>query len=168
MALIKQETSMDLSIGDSKITVELILHGSYQMECSFNLGFQAYRFNITKWSKNGFANFFRKFHKFCDHRDASIYGKLDDDENIDASSDQRKNCIYQATRDVFATISKIVQYHQRSIIEYSIWFRESAPKDTDLYSDYITLIAAHCILHSNLMVAKIQYEDVRFQEADMF
>jgi len=153
---------VDAQLMESKFTADVEIRGSYQVAVSFDWCSRSYRFMITRWSANGFNGFISRFHQHCP-RDPKVFGTCSVEQGLQASTEQKLLCVYQATADVFRTIDLIASKHRRSLLEYAIWFKHAARVDMGTYRDYITTLACDAIIECNLMAPNVNYEDVRFQ-----
>ena len=70
------------------------------------------------------------------------------------------NIIEQACKDVMSCLCMISSVHQRSILEYCVWYRENHNLDT--YSEYITKVASHCVVHNDFMAPNQTWTLVEF------
>ena len=74
------------------------------------------------------------------------------------------NIVKQAMMDVLETVNLIYLRHKRSMLDYAVWYQENM-QSTSTYEDFITLVAAHCIVHANLIAPDVDWtqEMVQFQ-----
>ncbi len=146
----------------SPFNVDLDIRGTYNVTASFVWLGNAYRFSVSKWSGQGFSGFVAKFHAHC-IRDPKLFGVWDMENGMrEINTEQRLNCVFEATSDVFKTIDLICTHHRRSLLEYATWFITKARVDTSVYSDFITQIACEAIIETNLMAPNVIWEDIRF------
>lgn len=81
------------------------------------------------------------------------------------NSKQKLHVILHAARDVLTTIDMIYDAHGRGIVDYCIWYRE-AHESVETYAKYITVVACHCVVHSELLAPQITWKLVTFPEAE--
>ena len=134
---------------------------------SFNPIWDAILFEISSRQGRGFrkiVEYFRsvsmtrnavKFVVVIEKDDGSkdFLGDLDDvTQNADGSytletdaqvlsQDQKIDTIQQGCEDIMASFNSIGQVHQRSILEYCIWYRVIHRSDT--YGSFITMMTCH-------------------------
>eukprot|EP00798_Chlamydomonas_sp_ICE-L_P006050 gene6050-biopygen1164 len=72
------------------------------------------------------------------------YGSLTVDDSgvptFNMTTAQKVNAVIQGAKDVMACVDEIGTRHQRSVLDYAVWYRE---KHTcwDTYENYITMLA---------------------------
>lgn len=134
--------------------------------CTFNYLRHNYTFDLSSWSGRGQQAFLVLF--LGTYNDAQTYGSLTPDGGLTMTKQQKIACYRRATRDVLKTVADITERHQRSVIDYAMWYRERVqPPDehanpTEAYAHYITRLACHCIVHSEFMYGAVNYDLVRF------
>ena len=141
-----------------------------------------YSFVISSWQGRGFRKFIEHFHSVAMTRNVIKFGvmiekddgtkdflrNLDDiTQNADGSytmgpnaqvmtQDQKINMIQQGCEDIMACFNSIGQVHQRSILEYCIWYSENHSKDT--YGSFITMMTSHAVIDSNFTAPGITWQ----------
>jgi hypothetical protein len=78
--------------------------------------------------------------------------------------EHRVAAVVQACKDVIHTLDRILAAYERSVLDYACWYREKHP-ETDTYSQLITLVCCHCIVHSDFLAPNLNYELVVFEGA---
>jgi hypothetical protein len=170
----------------NNIPIAFSIQNTYNAAIDFTLFAIPYTFTIDRWAKRGLAEYLRHFH---DHapKDAAIYGYrvvdvdgaetiYEDDSSITDNGDgtftvgptakaisqaQKLNCIEQGCRDIIVCLGQIGAAHQRSMLEYAVWYRENHPTPAS-YRAFITLITCHNIVQNNFMTPNVNWTVVEF------
>lgn len=154
---------LDVNLLGAPTHVQITVTQSYAATINFTLFGKPYTFTITKWQARGQANFIRLFYSLP--RDANVFGApMFNDEGMlvqAPSVRQKTQAIIQACQDVLACVNAIFHRHGRSLLDYAVWYRERHPEE-DTYSQYITKITAHCIVHADLLAPNVAWELVLF------
>ena len=169
------------------IHMSIEIESMFNATIVFTLFGMPYSFVISSWQGRGFRKFIEHFHSVAMSRNAikfgvmiekddgtkDFLGNLDDvTQNADGTytmgpnskvmtQDQKINMIQQGCEDIMACLNLIGQVHQRSILEYCIWYRENHNKDTT-YGSFITMMTCHAVTHSNFMAPGITWQLVEF------
>lgn len=134
-----------------EVTLDFVLHGT------------PYTFNITKWRSSGMAKFIRLFYSRA--RDVAKFGQptyTDEGELVTSpTSEQKTMAVLQASYDILQCVDLIMTKYKSSVLDYASWYRESH-KEEDTYSDYVTKLACHFIVHTNMLAPNIAWEVVKF------
>ena len=151
----------------SPIRVDVEVSKSWRTVVDFSLLGVAYTFSIDAWRSKRFTPFVQLFHDRTNGqiRDPGEYGRIaTDDEglvNVEMTHQQKLKCVLAATRDVMACLDKIGTHHQRSVLDYAVWYRDKHPERTT-YSELITLTTCHCIVHTDFLAPNQRWELVQF------
>lgn len=110
---------------DNWAHVDVLVHMNCKMKAMFTLLGRSYEFNLTKWSGNGRLSFLQLF--LTHYTSPSMNcGSIQDNEEgfpvVSATKEQWVNVMKKAVVDVFACLSKLIQYAGRSIIDYAAGF----------------------------------------------
>jgi hypothetical protein len=154
---------MTTQIGGIFARASISVFMNYAANIDFVVHGKPYTFSVTKWSRNGMANFMRLF--FSLPRDTAVFGRLVLDEAGEAVSvpntAQKTAAVIQACKEMLHTVGLFLENHGRAILDYAVWYRENHSEE-DTYAQYITKIAAHCVVHSNFMAPSVQWPLVLF------
>lgn len=168
------------------IPVNVNIENTYRATIDFTLLNTPYTFTIETWARRGLAGFLTLYHAFTP-RDITTYGlRIEDtagvvnfyENNTDIVQQpdgsfvvgvaaramtvaQKLNCVEQGCRDIVTCLGQIGYTHQRSMLEYAVWYRENHPSPTT-YSQFITLVTCHCILHNDFMASNVSWGIVEF------
>lgn len=168
------------------VPINISIENNFRSTIDFTLFGFTYTFTIEKWAGRGFNTFFQHFHA-VPGRDVSQFGVMTEDAsgaklffenhtgltvNVDGSYTaagparaltmaQKLNAIERACGDVITCLNKIGAGHQRSMLEYCIWYREHHLVPVD-YSQYITLVTAHNVVHTEFMAPNVNWAVVQF------
>lgn len=157
-------------LSDNDVRFDYTVYQDYAMVVSFTLRSKAYSFNLTRWKgARAQFKFLDSFHSFM-VRDETMFGSRiveEDGIRFDMSVEQRINAVVQGAIDVIFTLNKIVHAFERSVLDYAVWYREKRPQ-TDTYSQLITLMCCHSIVHSDFMAPGIAYPLVQFADEEEF
>lgn len=155
--------SMSLLLGGVACVVNFKVAHSYAVTADFLLHGKPYTFNFTKWRSNGMARFLRTFYSMP--RNAALFGTVTIDDEGELTSapnlSQKIEAVIQAATDVFSCVDSIMKVHGHGVLDYAIWYREHYTKE-DTYIDYITKMACHAIVHSNVVAPSVTWELVKF------
>ena len=148
----------------ARIAVELTIYSSYITTIDLTLHGQPYTFSATRWCGQGFLGFQKRFHAHCP-RDEHIFGPfLLDAEGAPRSTKtlaHKLAIVVQACEDVLSCVHKICVVQGRGILDYAVWYRERHPQE-GTYSEFITRLACHFIVHTNFLAPGVAYELVQF------
>lgn len=159
--------SLDLicPIMGSSVNVKATIRASYEASLEFNISGTPYSFNITRWSRRGFAKFADLFFKYSE-RDAAQFGGCEESGEgvvtLNMTTEQKLNAVTQGIKDIMACLNSIVSAHQRSVLDYAVWYRERFPEYYDSYESYITLATCNCIVHTDFLAPNITWTVVKF------
>lgn len=157
-SLLKRQSFTCTLVGNSTpVSVDIMT--SFAATVNFSFLGHPYMFSVTKWSRRGQAQFYSIFHEV--QRDEDLFGTLEADGTVKKTTEQKLNCIVQAIKDVMFCLNIITETHQRSVLDYAVYFREKVPDD-DTYGHYITLITCHCIVHQHFIYPSAQFTVVKF------
>lgn len=168
----------------TQISIEI--DNSYKAEINFTLLGRQYSFTITSWKSRGLQRFLEAFHSKHDTPNSDLYGLMVQkangleflEDNSDVSfnadgiaivgpnckpmtTDNKLNAVEKACRDIMTCLNQIGQEHQRSILEYCVWYRERPLSWT--YPEIITCATANCVVHTNFMSPNVTWTLVEFQ-----
>lgn len=185
LALVARNVQFSGQILGNAIPIDINILNTYKSTIDFTLFGSTYTFTIEKWAKRGLNSFLRLFHSIA--RDAVLYGVMTEDatgnyqfyedytdlhDNGDGTFTagasakaltliQKLNIVEQGCRDVISCLNQIGTMHQRSILEYCVWYREGHPVP-GTYSEYITLVTSHSVVHSDFMAPNVTWSLVEF------
>jgi hypothetical protein len=170
----------------STVPVEISIENSYRASLDFSLFGSVYTFTIERWAKRGLAGFLQLFHTVAD-RDPVLFGIMietpdgtiqfyESDHDILRNPDgtytvgplaramtkvQKLNCIERGCLDIFTCLDQIGGVHQRSILDYCVWYQEGH-KNPTTYHEFITLVTSHSVVHNDLMAPNVKWQLVEF------
>lgn len=154
-------------LGGQDLEFTYTVRGDYSVTLGFTVRGKPYSFNLTRWKgATAQARFLGLFfaHK---PRDAGLFGAevtgQDDLPVYRMTEEQRIAAVVQASKDVIWTLDRITHEFERSVLDYAVWYREKHP-ETNTYSELITLVCCHAIVHSDFMAPNISYPLVQFAE----
>jgi len=163
-----RQFTLDVQLAEVKTHVDVQVEINNITTCNFFYLRHNYTFRITKWSGGGYWSFMEKFLPVyaIDAASRLKYGEVQRDpatgnEQMVQDQDQRVECLMQATKDIFDCLNDIIVKHQRSVVDYALWYREKQ-RDDDTYSHLITLVTCHCIVHSDFMYGNVNFDLVKF------
>jgi hypothetical protein len=185
LALVARNVQFQGEILGTMIPIDIIILNSYKSTIDFTLFGSTYTFTIERWAKRGLNSFLRMFHSIP--RDSALYGVMTEDatgnyqfyedytdlhDNGDGTFTagagakaltliQKLNIIEQGCRDVISCLNQIGTMHQRSILEYCVWYREGHPVP-GTYVEYITLVTSHSVAHNEFMAPNVTWSLVEF------
>eukprot|EP01031_Cornospumella_fuschlensis_P029531 gene29531-35642_t len=170
----------------SIIPISITIENSFKATIDFTLCSSPYSFVVTNWQARGLRKHLEHFHS-VPGRDPVQFGFMieqpdgtqefyESNTGITLNPDgtytiditvakpmtlfQKLNVVEQGCHDVLKCVNMIGEVHRRSILEYCVWFRENRVV-TD-YSSLITMITAHCVVHSEFMAPNITWQVVMF------
>jgi hypothetical protein len=76
------------------------------------------------------------------------------------TASQKLNIIEQACKDITSCLGMIANAHQRSILEYCVWYREN--HDFSTYQSYLTKITSHFVVHEDFMAPDQKWTLIEF------
>ena len=130
---------------------------SWATMLDITLGSETYTFFVHKWSGSGFSNFLRLFLAVYGAK-AAKYGQVDiDNKNLLITPEQKAECVKQACVDIVCCINEFVVKFKGSVLGYATWYCEHH-HEKDTYENYITLLAAHFIVHCNFTAPNVNWE----------
>ena len=145
------------------VPVELRVSSNYSTAIDFTLNGTSYTFQVTRWSGQGFAGFLKHFHEQL--RNEEQFGRYDlSSEGVPLTSktlDQKLAIVLQGCADIINCVLKICQRQGRAILDYAVWYREHH-REEDTYSEYITRLACHFIVHTSFLAPNVTWELVQF------
>lgn len=118
-----------------------------------------YTFNITRWTGKGQAAFAKLFHEFTPRDEAqfgAVVEQADGSVQVNMNVTQKADMVKQGAFDVMDCINTIGESYKRMLLDYAVWHRERYPAPST-YSEYITLCACHCLVHSNFLAPNINF-----------
>ena len=149
---------------DIEIQFRFSVKQDYAVSLEFTMRGKPYSFNLIRWKQKGQSKFLPLFHEHSG-RVLEEFGQIiytDDMMPVfQMTEDQHVAAVLQATKDVLTTLDKIVQHYERSVLDYCVWYRENH-QETGTYSELITLMCCHCVVHSNFLAPNISYEIIKF------
>lgn len=74
---------------------------------------------------------------------------------------QKLNCVEHGCRDFVTCLGQIGTVHQRSMLEYAVWYRELHVNPAT-YEQFITLMTCHCIVLNDFMAPNVLWTVVEF------
>lgn len=186
LATVARNVNCNVLLRGNLIPVDVNIANTYKASIDFSLFGTAYTFTIERWAKRGLNGYLIFFHSFA-ARDTTQFGFktedasgvvnfYEDDTDLVMNADgtftagpgakpmtmfQKLNCIEQGCRDILTCLEQIGSTHQRSMMEYAVWFRETYQTPAD-YSDFITLMTCHSILQNDFMAPSIVWTLVKF------
>ncbi|CAM9998072.1 unnamed protein product, partial [Ectocarpus fasciculatus] len=132
---------------------------TFKATIDFSLFNIPYTFTILSWSRRGLAKYLNLFHEFV-QRDVAQYGLRVEDSTAMTVS-QKLNCVEHGCRDFVTCLGQIGTVHQRSMLEYAVWYRELHVNPAT-YEQFITLMTCHCIVHNDFMAPNVLWTVVEF------
>jgi len=154
--------TLHVTLIGNQVEVEVQIQATYLTILNFTFLTHPYTFQISKWRARGQAKFYTLFHEKV--RNQNEFGCILDDGSVQKTQQQKINTVIQAVREFFHCLDQILRAHQRSVIDYAVWYRERPMADEN-YSTYITLLVCHCIVHTNFMYPSATYELVEYYHA---
>jgi hypothetical protein len=131
---------------------------TYASQIDFTYMRRSYHFYVTKWSGRGLQNFLVHFFNAAP-RDPKVFGVMDEFGEYKSGADLKRNCVAEGCRDIIRCLEKILVVQQGAIIDYAIWYRERVGEPRN-YSQYITKLTCHCIVHEQFMAGTVDYHVV--------
>lgn len=160
MPLSSRQESFSCTLAGNNVQVNVDVElPSFIVNANFWFMGHPYLFRVTKWAGPGQATFTLRFHEVP--RNEQRYGVISDDGTATKTTDQKVNSVLQAVKDVFSCLNTIIETHQRSVLDYAVYFREKVRR-LKTYGDYITLITCHNIVHQDFYFLKEKFNIVRF------
>lgn len=182
---VARKVNFSANVMGNVVPVHVSIENTYKSSIDFTLFGNPYSFVVEKWARRGLTAYLTFFHSFTP-RDMAQFGLRTEDasgavnfyeddtdivQNVDGSYTigpakamtiaQKLNCIERGCRDVISCLGQIGEIHQRSMMEYAVWFRENFQIPSS-YSDFISLVTCHCIVHNDFMVPNIVWTVVKF------
>ena len=151
-----------LSITGSEVRAEVQIFAPDQLVLINISHLFSYQFLVHKWRGRGFATLATLFFLHT-QRDSKLYGTYTHDNlgNLEASpltTQQRDNILLQASVDVLVCLSKIAEAQTKHVHDYALWYIETQEgRETNTYSQYITMITCHCIVDSQFFNSGLEY-----------
>jgi hypothetical protein len=148
------------------VPVSLKVYSTYLCIVDFSLYGQPYTFTIDKWRSSRLRKFLEMFHAHAS-RVIDQFGCIlsDSEGNLSNNMDvrQKVNAAVQGCKDVMGCLDKIAKHYKRSVLDYAVWYRERRPRrDDEGYSQFITLLICHLIVHADFLAPNVQWELVEF------
>lgn len=148
----------------SAVTVKVTINASYEAYLEFNLVGTPYSFSVTHWGRRGFAKFAHAFFKHSE-RDVAQFGGYEESTDgvvtLNMTTEHKLNVVTQGVKDVMSCLNCIVSVHQRSVLDYAVWYCEHFPAH-DSYESYITLVTCNCIVHTHFLAPNVTWQIVKF------
>lgn len=173
--------------------ISITIENSFKATISFSMLGTPYSFVVDRWARRGLKKFMEVFHSVISARDITRFGCMitrDDGgvefyENMNdivsteenalvtfvpgtaahlITMQQKLNIVEQGCRDILECLNIFGQVHKRSILEYSIWYREKYVSAESSYSEYITLQTCHCVVRSDFLAPNIEWTLVKFPD----
>ena len=186
---IARRINYQTTLFENSINATITIDNNYKTSIDFNLYGRPYSFLITAWSDRGFKTYAELFHK-AQARDVEKYGiiienstnnflseLLEDPTDIEALPDgslipksiakpmttiQKLNIIESASINMLECLNLIGLVHQRSIIDYCVWYSKHYHTKEDTYQQVITKLASHCVIHTSLTAPNITWQVVEY------
>ena len=76
-------------------------------------------------------------------------------------ADIRKVTLMQAAKDVVRCLDKVAQHYKSAVLDYATWYRE-AHKEEATYSEFITRLTCHLIVHTSFLSPNLVWDVVQF------
>ena len=157
-------TTFNSRIMGTSVNVSLTIRNTYDATMEFTLFGVAYTFAVTRWSRKGLASFLLLFFAY-NSREAAEFGSCTVDDNgfptFNMTTAHKVNAVIQGAKDVMACVDDIATRHQRSVLDYAVWYREKHAC-WDTYEKYITMLACNCIVHAYFLAPGVTWELVTF------
>ena len=137
------------AIAQAKASVKL----NWLVEIDLQWSGSTYSFIITHFMSQGQAESIHLFFKDT-KRDALEFGFIDGcNGNLNVTAQQKRNIIRKCCQDLVKTLELIINHHQRSLIDYSVWYRDKRPvgKRRNTYPEFITIMACDCIIQGEIL-----------------
>ena len=155
---------VNLSVGGVTCAVSFFVAKTFAVTADFLLHGKPYTFNMTKWRSNGMARFIRLFYTLP--RDSTRFGNValdSEGELTSAPSLQNKiEMVLEAALNIFCCVDDIMKVHGHGVLDYANFYREKYQQE-GTYIDYITKVACHVIVHSNVLAPSVTWTLVKFQ-----
>jgi hypothetical protein len=134
-AVVAKETIQCDLLGQN-VHVDVEVDFNFRVVATFTYLHRPYNFIVTKWMGKGFTTFASAMLAVYNN---GVFGSIDRLGAPTQTTSQRKNAIIQSVRDVMRHLDQILQTHQRSVLDYAVWYRENR-KGFRTYEQYIQLI----------------------------
>lgn len=161
------------------IRISIEIEDYFKAVIHFTLQGRPYSFVIDSWQGRGFSEFIGHFYNINTSRNVAKFGVTIDKEDGTReyfkslgpqsrvmTQDQKLNIIQQGCEDIMACLNSIGIEHQRSVLEYCIWYHENHVKDT--YDSYITMTTSLAVIQSHFMAPGITWQLVEFSTEPSF
>ena len=159
-----REVTVSLALMGTQVPVNVRVFSTYLTTLDFSLYGSMHTFSIDKWRSGKFTKFFERFHCHAP-RDAAIYGSMATNEEgahtFSTNLDQKVNAVMQAAKDVVHCLDKIAQHYKSAVLDYATWYRE-AHKEEATYSEFITRLTCHLIVHTSFLSPNLVWDVVQF------
>ena len=146
-----------VQIAGVQTIVHIDIRSTYRVFMTFDFNRNSYTFVVSSWEKHGLQPFLQRFHKHKMHDDVinnkpgecnnEIYG-IYDKGIVKTFGEQRKMCIIQACRDIFACLEQIRATYERGVIDYAVHYLDKCDNDGE-YLDYIKQLTCHNIVDTH-------------------
>jgi hypothetical protein len=186
LANVARNVNFQGNVMGNNLPVDVNIENTYKATIDFTLFNIPYTFTIERWARRGLAGYLTLFHTFV-QRDIATYCLRIEDANglpnfyenntdITVNTDgtfvvgagaramtlaQKLNCVEHGCRDIITCLGQIGTVHQRSMLEYAVWYRENH-QNPATYSEFITLTTCHCIVHNDFMAPNVAWTTVEF------
>lgn len=142
---------------DVDVEIHIDARGDLTTNVFFSFG-KKYMFRITERCIPGWTNIITKM---IDHYGNGPYGERDAAGTLAVTTQQKKDAVRQAVRDIFVTLDRIMTVHERAVMGYAIWYSKNCGV-VDNYSKFITLVTCNCIIQSEFITPDVAWELVEF------
>ena len=155
---------------DHELTATKLLGGGMRIDCKihddnaalvhFIYAGKDYNFALTRWKATAFGKFRSLFHRV--YTDTDMFGSSEIDVvtgNVLSStntSDQNKNVVKQAIKDIFDLLQVILTEYPKEILDCAVWFSDKYSSHIETnYSTYIHLVTCDCIIHNHFVAGNV-------------
>lgn len=156
--------SFSTVLGGVATTINYKIHKDKVARATFTYLGKSYSFQMSKWKGTNFSNFQLKFHTA--YNDPVKYGSSSIDPlglpTINTTPDQQTEIVVQTVKDCFRYLDQLLLQQQKSIIDYSCWYRERYSRNLSTYEDFIQLVTCHCIVHAEFLAPNVPWTVVPF------
>jgi len=160
------EETLRVTIAGVPVDASVIIDAeTYFTSIDFTYMRTPYNFTPYAWNHypGGMEVFMPLFHSVP--RDPVVYGSVLEDGSYAGTAFQKRNCVMHAVRDIFATLSRIVEKHERSVLDYAVYYHNRYAIANPSYSEYITRLTCQNIIKAYFTAGGVHYETVLFQHA---
>lgn len=157
------QTAFVLPVRGYATSFSCTVHEDFRASICFSFFGKPYSFSCTRWKGTVAQTKFLTLFFDGYSRAPEMFGRMiipveeGGIATFDMNEDQRVAAVVQACKDVIFTLDLILSSYECSVLDYACWYREKHP-ETDTYSQLITLVCCHCIVHSDFLAPNISYE----------